>query len=90
MTGLEPTTTRARTLRRAGVPAAMAASARGVWRRVDPPEGGPILNAPPFTIDADRVELGCQPLFGGRTEAVLTGLTRWRGAAELAARGVLA
>jgi hypothetical protein len=47
----------------------MAASARGVWRRVDHPEVGPILNAPPLTIGGDRVELGCQPPFGGRTGA---------------------
>jgi hypothetical protein len=68
----------------------MAASARGVWRRVDHPEVGPILNAPPLTIGGDRVELGCQPPFGGRTGAVLTGLpglTHGR-VAELAARGV--
>jgi hypothetical protein len=56
-----------------------------------PPEVEPVLlDAPTLTIDADRVELGHQPPFGGRTEAVLTGLTRGRVAAELAARGVLA
>lgn len=95
----------AATLRAAGVPAAAVASARDLvegdpqlaarraFQHVDHPEVGPILlNAPPFAIDGERVELLRQPLFGEHTEAVLTGLlglSRDR-VAELAAQGVLA
>jgi hypothetical protein len=90
MVAPDSTTTRTWTPRHTGMPAAMVASTRGACRRVNHPEVGSILlDAPPVTIDADRVELGHQSPFGGCMEAVLTGLTRGR-VAELAARGVLA
>ena len=92
-------------LRGAGVAAAVVASSRHLveedaqmqarqsWQRVDHPEVGPtLLNAPPFRIDGERVDLARPPLFGAHTAEILTGLLGLSPAriAELAEQGVLA
>ena len=73
------------TMRAAGIAVAKVQSSRdlveddahlrvnGAWQRVDHPEVGPILlNAPPFKIDGERVDLDRPPLLGEHTHEVLS------------------
>jgi benzylsuccinate CoA-transferase BbsF subunit len=77
----------AETLRDAGVPAAVTASARhlieddpqlaarGFFQRVEHPElGNSLYASPPYRIDGERVELQRPPLLGEHTREVLAGL----------------
>lgn len=77
----------ARTLREAGVPAALVANsryliendpqlaARGYWQRVEHPElGNSLYASPPYRIDGERVDLGRPPLLGEHNREILLGL----------------